>query len=246
MPKSRKSVEPSLAGQVAAITGASRGIGLAIAEALAGQGCSLAISARNPKELAAAAKTLGRYRVKVLALPCDVRDENAVSDFFAQVKQTFRRLNILVNNAGISHAMADADKLPASAWREVLDTNLTGMFLCTQAALPLMRSGATVMNNLSGAARHVFAGQSAYCASKHGGLGFTGCLREELRPRGIRVIALLPGPTDTEIWKQFWPGAPRRRMMSAKTVADVLLAAILAPPNASAEEIRIAPTTGAL
>ncbi len=251
MPKSRKPVEPAgsraaLAGQVAVITGASRGIGLAIAETLARQGCSLAISARNPKELAASAKRLSELGVKVVALPCDVRDEGAVAACFARLKKTFRRLDILVNNAGISHAMADTDKLPVSAWRDVLDTNLTGMFLCTRAALPLMRAGSTIVNNLSGAARHVFAGQSAYCASKHGGLGLTGCLREEMRPRGIRVIALLPGPTDTEIWEQFWPGAPRRRMMSAQTVADVLLAAILAPPNAAVEEIRIAPTTGAL
>ena len=247
MPKKRRTVHrPTLAGQVAVITGASRGIGFAIAGALARQGCSLAISARNPKELADAAKKLSRYGVKILALPCDVRDESAVSAFFAQLKKTFRRIDLLVNNAGISHAMAGTDKLPVSTWGDVLDTNLTGTFLCTRAALPLMRSGSTIVNNLSGAARHVFAGQSAYCASKHGGLGLTGCLREELRPRGIRVIALLPGPTDTEIWKQFWPGAPRRRMMSAKTVADVLLAAILAPPNAAVEEIQIAPTSGAL
>ncbi len=236
----------ALAGKVAVITGASRGIGLAIAEALARQGCSLAITARNTKELTAAARRLSRHGTKVLALPCDVRDESAVAAIYRRVKTAFRRLDILVNNAGISHAMAETDKLLVSAWRDVLDTNLTGMFLCTRAALPLMRSGGTIVNNLSGAAHAVFPGQSAYCASKHGALGFTGCLREEVRPRGIRVIALLPGPTDTEIWKQFWPDAPRGRMMSAKTIAGVLLSAILAPRNAAVEEIRIAPTGGAL
>jgi short-subunit dehydrogenase len=109
-----------------------------------------------------------------------------------------------------------------------------------------MRTGAAIVNNLSIAATRVFAGSSAYNASKHGALGFTNTLREELRPRGIRVIGVQPGATDTEIWKTLWPQAPRRKMMSPESVAQAILAAILLPPNATVESIEILPSAGTL
>jgi short-subunit dehydrogenase len=87
---------------------------------------------------------------------------------------------------------------------------------------------------------------AAYNASKFGAMGFTQTLREELRKRGIRVLALLPGATDTDIWSQFWPDAPRKKMVSPETVAVAVLHAVSAPPEASIEEIRIGPTGGVL
>ncbi len=95
----------------------------------------------------------------------------------------------------------------------------------------MMKRGGTIVNNLSVAATRVFAGSAAYNASKHGALGLTNTLREELRPRGIRVIALLPGATDTDIWTTLWPQAPRKKMMSPETVAAAILQAILLPPT---------------
>jgi short-subunit dehydrogenase len=92
------------------------------------------------------------------------------------------------------------------------------------------------VNNLSIAAKRVFPGSSAYNASKHGTLGFTNTLREELRPKGIRVIALLPGATDTAIWKTLWPEAPRRKMMSAETVAAAVVMTLRLPPEGTVEE----------
>ena len=116
----------------------------------------------------------------------------------------------------------------------------------TQAFLPLLSRGSTVVNNLSVAANRVFAGSSAYNASKHGALGLTNTLREELRPQGIRVIALLPGATDTEIWNTFWPDAPREKTMSPETVARALVGALLLPEDSTIEELTILPTSGAL
>jgi 3-oxoacyl-[acyl-carrier protein] reductase len=112
--------------------------------------------------------------------------------------------------------------------------------------LPLMRAGSTIVNNLSVAAVQPFAGMSAYNASKFGGMGFTQALREDLRQRGIRVVALLPGATDTDIWSQFWPDAPREKMVSAETVAAAVLHAVSAPAETAIEEIRIGPTGGVL
>ena len=120
------------------------------------------------------------------------------------------------------------------------------MFLVTQAAMPLMERGGAIVNNLSIAAKQVFAGSSAYNASKHGALGFTNTLREELRPQGIRVIALLPGATDTAIWKTLWPEAPRKKMMSARAVASAVVSALTAPPDSTVEELTILPTSGTL
>jgi NAD(P)-dependent dehydrogenase (short-subunit alcohol dehydrogenase family) len=153
---------------------------------------------------------------------------------------------VLINNAGVAHSLVPVDQLPVETWKEVIDTNLTGTFLITRAALPLMRAGGTIVNNLSVAALQPFAGMSAYNASKFGAFGFTQALREDLRKRGIRVVALLPGATNTEIWSQFWPGAPREKMISAETVARAVLHAVSVPADTAIEEIRIGPTAGVL
>jgi NAD(P)-dependent dehydrogenase (short-subunit alcohol dehydrogenase family) len=129
---------------------------------------------------------------------------------------------------------------------EVIDTNLNGLFLVTQAALAVMKRGSTIVNNLSIAAERVFPGSAAYNASKHGALGFTDTLREELRPKGIRVIALMPGATDTAIWDTLWPEAPRRKMMSAEAVARMVVSALLLPENTTAEKIVLRPSIGTL
>jgi NADP-dependent 3-hydroxy acid dehydrogenase YdfG len=110
----------------------------------------------------------------------------------------------------------------------------------------MMQSGGTIVNNLSIVANRVFAGSAAYIASKHGALGFTNTLREELRPKRIRVIALMPGATDTEIWNTFWPQAPRKKMMSAATIAEAVVHAIQLPANATIETLEILPTVGLL
>ena len=128
----------------------------------------------------------------------------------------------------------------------MLATNLDGTFLVTQAALAIMKRGSAIVNNLSVAANRVFAGSAAYNASKHAALGFTNTLREELRPHGIRVIGLLPGATNTDIWKILWPEAPRRKMMSPTTVAQAVVQAILLPPNATVENLEILPSAGPL
>jgi NAD(P)-dependent dehydrogenase (short-subunit alcohol dehydrogenase family) len=233
-------------GKVALITGASQGIGLAIAHALAAEGCVVIISGRRASTLKKAATQLAKYKARVLPVVCDVRDERAVVRLVAEVKSKFRRLDILVNNAGVAHENLLLEKLPVAAWREVIDTNLTGMFLVTRAALPLMKRGGTIVNNLSVAAKRAFPGMSGYVAAKHGGLGLTETLREEVRPKGIRVIGLMLGAVDSDIWDSFWPEAPRKKMMSAETVAGAVVAALRLPANSTVEELVIRPTAGTL
>jgi NAD(P)-dependent dehydrogenase (short-subunit alcohol dehydrogenase family) len=244
--KRRGAVTQDLRGKIALITGASQGIGLAMAHALGAEGCSLIITGRNQSRLQRASRKLALAKVHVLPLACDVRDPAAVKTLFAAVQKQFHRLDILINNAGVAHPNLSVAMLPIESWQAVIDTNLTGMFLITRAALPLMQPGATIVNNLSISAQRVFPGSSAYTASKHGALGFTNTLREELRPHGIRVIALLPGATDTAIWNTFWPDAPRKKMMSSKTVAQAMVNALQLSGESTMEELVILPTTGTL
>jgi len=235
-----------LHGRAALITGATRGIGLAIARALAASGCHLILASRDERRLKQVGRSLARYKTRILAHPCDVRDPHSVDALFRAIRGEFRRLDILINNAGIAHPNLPVENLPFPIWKDVLATNLDGTFLVTQAALAMMKPGGTIVNNLSVAANRVFAGSAAYNASKHAGLGLTNTLREELRPRRIRVIGLLPGATDTEIWQTLWPQAPRRKMMSAESVAQVTLAALLLPENATVENLEILPSVGTL
>ncbi len=248
MPAKKASAQPpqSLAGKVAIVTGASRGIGLAIAEALAASGCNLGITARHADALRQAAKKLQSHDVAVLEKPCDVGDPKAVDDFFRAVKEQFGKVNILINNAGMAHPLADIEKLSWETWQQVIQANLSGLFLVTRAALPLMGAGGTIVNNLSVAARQVFQGMSAYCASKFGALGFTETLREEVRERGIRVVALIPGAVSTDIWQQFWPEAPRDRMVPPATIAEAVLHAISVPEGTVISELMIGPVAGTL
>src|SRR6266853_910261 len=238
--------DPSLSGRLALITGANRGIGLAIARALAREGCNLIITGRDERALSKARAELEELNVQVLAQSCDVRSPDSVDYLFALVRGLHKPLDILINNAGIGHPNRTVVDLPYPTWMEVIDTNLNGLFLVTQAALAVMKRGSTIVNNLSIAAERVFAGAAAYNASKHGALGFTNTLREELRPKGIRVIALMPGATDTAIWDTLWPKAPRRKMMAAEPVARAVVDALRLPENTTIEKIVVMPSSGTL
>lgn len=244
MPHARNSAR--LRGSTALVTGATRGIGLAIARALAAESCDLIITGRHEKALEKPSRELLRQRIRVLAQPSDVRDPHSIDDLFRAVRRQFQGLDILINNAGVAQPNLTVDKLPFPLWKDVFATNVDGMFLMTQAALAMMKRGGTIVNNLSIAANRVFAGSAAYNASKHAALGLNNTLREELRPRGIRVIAVLAGATDTDIWKTLWPEAPRKKMMAPDAVAEAIVNAILLPPNATVENLELLPIAGSL
>jgi len=233
----------SARGKVALVTGGSRGIGLAIASALVKAGATVYITGRDRKALNAATAKLGRTAT---AVQCDVRDPNAVASLFRDISKNSGRIDYLINNAAIAHLLATVEEMSPQTWNDVISTNLTGLFLVTHHALPLISSGGVIVNNLSISAKQCFNGFSAYTSSKHGALGFTDTLRMELRERGIRVTALLPGAVETDIWQQFWPDAPRQKMISAESVANVVLHILQLPENTTVEQLHIGPAAGAL
>jgi len=235
-----------LEGRVAVVTGASRGIGLAIAEALASHGCSVVITGRSMASLESAAKELAVYDTRVAPHECDIRNEASVQRLFAFIEDEFGRLDFLVNNAGVYGPAVAIGEVDPAGWRDAIDTNLTGTFLCTRYGLPLMKAGSVIVNNISVVAYQVFPNSAAYIASKMGALGLTNATREDVRKLGIRVMALIPGATDTEIWSQFWPEAPRQKMVQPKEVATAVVCALMLPAGTSVDEIRITPTGGTL
>jgi NAD(P)-dependent dehydrogenase (short-subunit alcohol dehydrogenase family) len=236
----------ALQGKLALITGATQGIGLALARALAAEGCNVILCARNRTHLTRLKTELSASGTRVTTLSCDVSDEASVTAAFKAVRKQFSALDILINCAGIAHAFHPLAEITSKEWNDVLATNLTGTFLVTRAALPLISSGASIVNVLSMSSKRAFPNLAAYNASKFGALGFTNTLREELRAQRIRVIAILPGATDTPIWDTLWPDAPRHKMIRPETVASAIVAALKLPPESTVEELDLMPTSGAL
>jgi NAD(P)-dependent dehydrogenase (short-subunit alcohol dehydrogenase family) len=183
-----------LAGRTAVITGASRGLGAALAEIFAARGMRLALCARNAPALAAGED--------VLCERVDVRDEKAVDEFALAVEERFGTVDLWINNAGVLEPIKALRDLPLDEFRDHLDINLTGLFLCTRAYVRHLRgrkSGGVLINISSGAAWHGYAGWTAYCASKAGVDRLTECVQLEEEANGLRAYAVAPGVIDTEM-----------------------------------------------
>ena len=189
--------------KIALVTGAGSGIGRATALGLLGAGWSVALAGRRADALAATAHESGAPADRVLAVTTDVTDPQSVRDLFADVRAKFGRLDLLFNNAGIGAPAMPLEDLPPARWREVLDTNLTGAFLCTQEAFRLMKAqaprGGRIINNGSISA-HVPRPQAvAYNAAKHGITGLTKSIALDGRPFGIAGGQIDIGNADTAL-----------------------------------------------
>jgi NAD(P)-dependent dehydrogenase (short-subunit alcohol dehydrogenase family) len=182
---------------VGIVTGGSKGIGLAIARAFLDRGMQVAITGRNEKDLTRAQEYLGEP-AKVLALAADVRKPADAQRTIDETVARFGGLDVLVNNAGVGRFAHVAD-MSIDTWREVIDTNLSGVFYCTHAALPELRrrGGGYIVNISSLAGKNAFTGGAAYCASKAGLNAFSEALMQEVRYDNIRVSYVMPGSVAT-------------------------------------------------
>ncbi len=232
-----------LKGKVAFVTGASRGIGEAIARRFAGEGARVVLAARDGGAIGTIAAELAAGGAETLAVPCDVTDGASVRDAVAGAVGSFGRLDVLVNNAGLGGAtpLEDGDE---ARWDAILATNLTAVFRVTRIAAPHLSDGGRVINLSSVLGRFGVAGYGAYCASKHGVIGLTRALALELAPRKITVNAICPGWVETEMARQGFARfgsveagrataaamAPLKRVLDPEEIAG--LAAYLASDDA--------------
>lgn len=189
----------SLDGKVAIVTGGGTGIGKGIAKAFAQEGCDLVIAARNKERLDAAAEELRAIGVEVLPVPTDVTNEQQVQNLFKQAMDKFGKLNVLVNNSGAFDG-GPIEDLTLEAWHRVMETNVTGPFMCTREAFRIMKpaGGGRIINIGSIAAQRPRELSSPYSTSKNAIWGLTTATALEGRPFGIAVSCLHPGNVAVE------------------------------------------------
>lgn len=227
------------------VTGASKGMGAAHVDRWFKSGAQVIAVARNKKKLELSLKKYpGEW---VHPVVCDVSSPSSVSQLTRHIRKHFKRLDVLINNAGEGYFEPIA-KTSLDHWERTLDSVLTGTFLVTQAMLPLLQKSpkAHIFNICSTASKKGFINCGAYAAAKFGQLGFTEVLREELRPLGIKVTAIIPGAVDTPFWDTQPSEFDRTLMLQAQDVAESVAYAYAQTMNNLVEEIILKPACGDL
>ncbi len=233
----------------ALVTGASQGIGLAVALKLAAEGFEVALVARSEPALQEAVDQIHQAGGSAQAFAIDLADPNRVPGQLVTLLQTFGSCSLLINNAGMGYTSTIADT-PAADWRRVLDLNLTAAFLAIQAVLPGMRQQqeGLIINVVSIAGKQVFPTWGAYSASKFGLMALTQAVAQEERQHGIRASAFCPGAVNTSLWDTPTVQADfdRSLMLTVDEVADALLQLVRMPSSTVVDEMVLMPAAGAL
>src|SRR4051794_10444812 len=243
----------ALDGKVAAVTGASSGIGEATARALAGAGAAVALGARRVDRLEAIVSGIDESGGRALAIELDVADEESANAFVAEAQSQLGGLDILVNNAGVM-LLGPVEGADTSQWRTMVNVNLLGLLYCTHAALPVMRAAGSghIVNLSSVAGRSANAGSAVYNLTKFGVGAFSEALRQEVSGAGIRTTIIEPGFVDTELQGHnehpaVLEGIEKMRkslpeVLQAEDIAAGILYAVTQPQRVDVNEILIRPT----
>lgn len=231
--------------RVVLITGAGRGIGQATAEAFGAHGDHVVLAARTQPELETAAAAVYGAGGEATVVACDVTAEPHVKRLIETAAGISGTIDIVVCNAG-GAVVAPFTEIALADWERTLRTTLTGTFLVCKHAVAHMRSGGQIFTLASIAGRSGFPSWSAYSAAKFGVLGFSEAIRAELRPRGIRVTAVIPGAVDTPLWDGIPGDWDRAKMLHPADVARAIVRAADEPPHVSIDEIVLGHVAGAL
>ena len=249
---SANQIPNAISRPVAIVTGASSGIGLAIARRLASEGYDLAICARRADRLDQAAELLRRQNINLLSQTVDLREEAQILDFFAAVKDKWNRLDVLVNNAGLGH------KEPlmtgkTDAWREMLEVNVLALCICTREAISLMQAANSghILHVSSMSGHRVPAIAGVYSASKFAVRSLTETLRRELRAANshIRISSISPGIVETEFAQKYHQSAEKAEqtysqfpVLQAVDIANAVAYALSQPEHVEVNDILVRPT----
>ncbi|MCS6923234.1 MAG: SDR family oxidoreductase, partial [Fimbriimonadales bacterium] len=238
----------TLAGQVALITGGGRGIGAETGKQLARRGATVVLVARTQAQLEATAAQIRDAGGKAYWFVADVSYEGALREAVQCALGITGNLDILVNNAGFIQSVAPIENSDPAEWWRTLEGNLKGLYLTTRLVLPHMleQGRGQIVNVLSVAGARAFAGLSAYSCAKAAGLMFTRILAKEVRKRGVRVMAILPGAVDTAIWGEGAGIPDREKMIRPETVAQIITQMLLTPADATIDELLVLPQEGIL
>jgi len=233
-----KNKNNSLKGKVAVVTGAGRGIGRAIALALAEQGCNVVINSRTETELRQAEKEIKAKNADVLAIKADVSKLSDVKKVISETIKKFRKINILVNNAGIG-TYKSLEEHNYGEINGIIDINLKGTIYFAREALPYLKKEdyARIINISSGIGKVGIANFTVYCATKFGVIGFTQALADELR--NVKVYAVCPGATDTRLYRQNFPTSRNFLIDKPEKVAKVVLRLCLSDDVRSGEAVEV-------
>jgi NADP-dependent 3-hydroxy acid dehydrogenase YdfG len=242
-----------LRGKVVFVTGASSGIGEACARAFAAEGSLLLLAARRMERLEKLEAELRQAGAEdVLNLRLDIRDSEGVAAAVGGLPESWRAIEVLVNNAGLSRGLEPLHTGSLDDWKEMIDTNISGLLYIDRAVIPLMveRGGGTVVHIGSIAGRQVYPGGSVYCATKHAVRAISDGLRIDLLGSGVRVCSIDPGMVKTEFSDVRFHGDRRRAEavyrgvtpLAAKDIADAVLFAATRPPHVDIAEMLILPT----
>jgi 3-oxoacyl-[acyl-carrier protein] reductase len=231
-----------LSGQVAVVTGASRGIGAAIARSLAELGARVVLCARTRQDLEATAAAISSAGGMAEVAECDVSDLASVEALGKRVERTLGRVDILVNNAGVGGFGGPLHQLAPENWEKILNTNLRGVYAMIRTFAPLMirGKGGQIINISSLAGKNALANGAAYAASKWGLNGLSYSVAEELRGHNIRVAVICPGSTNTELSPHV--GKDTSKMLQPADVAHAVAMVVTQAPQSFVSEILLRPT----
>jgi NADP-dependent 3-hydroxy acid dehydrogenase YdfG len=228
--------------KIAIVSGASRGIGRAVAAQLARENYFVLLLARNAEEITELEFEIDAAGGKALAYTIDVSDEAQVEGMVQQALRDFGRIDVVVNNAGIG-IFKPAEAITAEEWSRLMDVNVKGSFLLTKAVLPAMKAAGRghILAIASDVSKRTFPEGSLYCASKYAQDAFFGALRKEVRPHKIKVSVIYPGLVDT-FFHEGEPGqAHRHYYLQPKDIADAVSYILGAPPHVVVDELMIHP-----
>lgn len=233
-------MEKQLAGKIAIVTGASRGIGKAISLVLAKEAATVVLAARAIDKMNETAKLVTAAGGKSQIIPTELTDENSIKNLVKATGERFGRLDILINNAGITHS-AKLQETLTEDYDRCMSINARAPFIICREALPLLKKAesAYIINIASVVGVKAYALQSAYTASKHALRGMTMALAEELKGSNIRVHLLCPGGVDTELVTKVRPDIKQQDLMQPEEIAELVLYLVTHKGNAVIDELHI-------